>query len=107
MEKTNWLIDMDGTICEDIPNEESHRFKDAKVLEGATQWVNSLVANGDTVTFFTSRQSKDRYVTMEWLCRNGFHFHGLIMDKPRGGNYHWVDNLRVKATHWTGGSYPK
>ena len=103
---TNWLIDVDGTVCEDIPNEEAWRFADAKPLEGSVEWVNSLTAKGDTVTFFTSRQSQHRLVTLEWLCRNGFHFIGLITDKPRGGQYHWVDNLSVKATHWTGGPYP-
>ena len=30
MSKTIWLIDIDGTICEDIPNEESYRFFEAK-----------------------------------------------------------------------------
>jgi hypothetical protein len=24
------------------------------------------------------------------------------MDKPRGGNYHWIDNLKVQATQYLG-----
>ena len=33
---------------------------------------------------------------------NGFKYHGLIMGKPRGGNYHWIDNLKVQATQYLG-----
>ena len=33
---------------------------------------------------------------------NGFKYHGLIMDKPRGGNYHWIDNHMVRATRYEG-----
>ena len=29
---TIWLIDIDGTVCEDIPNEESYRFREAKKM---------------------------------------------------------------------------
>ena len=50
--KTIWLIDIDGTVCEDIPNEESHRFREAKVLPGALEKVQELYDNGDRVTFF-------------------------------------------------------
>jgi len=24
------------------------------------------------------------------------------MNKPRGGNYHWIDNLKVQATQYLG-----
>ena len=26
----------------------------------------------------------------------------LLMGKPRGGNYHWIDNHLVKATRYNG-----
>ena len=29
-------------------------------------------------------------------------YHGLLMGKPRGGNYHWVDNHIVRATRFDG-----
>ena len=54
----NYLIDIDGTICDDIPNEEPNK--------------------------------------------HGFKFHGMVMGKPRGGNYHWIDNHLVKATRYNG-----
>lgn len=98
----NYLIDIDGTISEDIPNEESWRFKDAYVIQGAVEWVNGLYDQGHYITFFTARESKDREVTFNWLTEKGFKFHKLLMDKPRGGNYIWVDNHKVTGVLFTG-----
>ena len=28
-------------------------------------------------------------------------YHSLLMGKPRGGNYHWIDNHVVRATRYT------
>ena len=44
----------------------------------------------------------DREVTEKWLNKHGFKFHGMVMGKPRGGNYHWIDNHLVKATRYNG-----
>ena len=52
--------------------------------------------------FFTSRVEANREVTEGWLKRNGFKYHSLLMGKPRGGNYHWIDNHLVKATQYKG-----
>ena len=64
----NYLIDIDGTICDDVPNEEPERMVTAE----------------------------------KWLKDNGFKYHSLLMGKPRGGNYHWIDNHLVKATRYNG-----
>ena len=34
--------------------------------------------------------------------RKWFKYHALLMDKPRGGNYHWIDNHMVRATRYDG-----
>ena len=96
----NVLIDIDGTVSDDIPNEESYRFASAKVLNNAVESVNNLYESGHNITFFTARLEKDRDVTQKWLLDNGFKFHSLLMNIPRGGNYIWIDNLDV-----TGGKY--
>ena len=96
--KKNYLIDIDGTICDDIPNEHSNKFLEAKVFPDALERLNKWYDEGHIITFFTARESKDRNITEYWLKVNGFKYHGLIMDKPRGGNYHWIDNLKVQAT---------
>jgi len=98
----NFLIDIDGTVGEDIPNEEPERMKDAAVYRDALQKVNQWYEEGHIITFFTSRTEAHREVTEEWLKKNGFQYHGLLMGKPRGGNYHWIDNHMVRATRFTG-----
>ena len=81
--KMVFLIDIDGTICDDIKNEESHLYPSAKPIIGSRDIINKWYDEGHTVTFFTARESKDRLVTLSWLYENGFKFHGLVMDKPR------------------------
>lgn len=98
----NYLIDIDGTVCDDIPNEEPWRMKDAKVFPGALSTLNKWFEQGHIITFFTSRTEEHRAITEEWLNANGFKYHGILFGKPRGGNYHWVDNHIVRATRYEG-----
>ena len=101
-ETKNFLIDIDGTICEDIPNEEPERMVTAKVYPDALEIVNKWFDEGHVITFFTSRTEAHRAVTEAWLAKHGFKYHGILFGKPRGGNYHWVDNHIVKATRYKG-----
>ena len=98
----NYLIDIDGTICDDIPNEEPERMKDANVYPQALETLNKWFDEGHIITFFTSRIEEHRNVTVEWLNKQGFKYHALLMNKPRGGNYHWIDNHIVRATRYNG-----
>ena len=98
----NYLIDIDGTICDDIPNEEPERMKDANVYPQALETLNKWFDEGHIITFFTSRIEEHRNVTVEWLNKHGFKYHALLMNKPRGGNYHWIDNHIVRATRYNG-----
>ena len=98
----NYLIDIDGTICDDIPNEQAERMVTANVYKDALETLNRWYDQGHIITFFTSRLEKHRKVTEDWLEENGFKYHGLLMNKPRGGNYHWVDNHIVRATRFSG-----
>ena len=98
----NYLIDIDGTICDDIPNEEPNRMSTAKVYPDALKTLNKWYDQGHIICFFTSRTEDHRNVTEDWLQRHGFKYHSMVMGKPRGGNYHWVDNHLVKATRYNG-----
>lgn len=100
--KKNFMIDIDGTISEDIPNEEPERMLDAALLEGALETCNKWYDEGHIITFFTSRLEEHRKVTEAWLNKHGFKYHGVLFGKPRGGNYHWIDNHIVRATRYTG-----
>ncbi len=99
------LVDIDGTICDDIKNEDSHLYPTAKEYPGAKDILNKWYDEGNTIHFFTARQSKDREVTETWLKEHGFKYHGLIMDKPRikdGQEYVWIDNRKVRAVTYKG-----
>ena len=98
----NYLIDIDGTICDDIPNEQPERMITANLYKDALLTLNRWYDQGHIITFFTSRIEEHRAVTEKWLDENGFKYHGLLMNKPRGGNYHWVDNHIVRATRFSG-----
>lgn len=98
----NYMIDIDGTICDDIPNEEPERMATAKLYPDALETINKWYEEGHVITFFTSRVEEHREVTENWLKEHGFNYHGMLMGKPRGGNYHWIDNHIVRATRFEG-----
>lgn len=98
----NYLIDIDGTICDDIPNEEPERMLTAAVYPDALKTLNKWYDEGHLICFFTSRTEDHRDYTETWLKKHGFKYHSLLMGKPRGGNYHWIDNHLVKATRYDG-----
>jgi len=98
----NYLVDIDGTVGEDIPNEEPERMLTAEVYPDALVTVNKWYDQGHVICFFTSRTEEHREYTEIWLKKHGFKYHSLLMGKPRGGNYHWIDNHIVKATQYKG-----
>jgi uncharacterized HAD superfamily protein len=98
----NYLIDIDGTITEDIPNEEPERMATCLPFPDALEILNKWHDQGHVITFFTSRTEEHREVTEKWLNKHGFKYHGILFGKPRGGNYHWIDNHMVRATKYNG-----
>jgi len=98
----NYLIDIDGTVCDDVPNEEPERMGTVLPYPDALKILNKWFDEGHIITFFTSRTEEHREITEEWLKKHNFKYHGLLMEKPRGGNYHWIDNHIVKATRFKG-----
>lgn len=98
----NYLIDIDGTITDDIPNEEPERMETCLPFPDALETINKWYDEGHLICFFTSRTEAHRDVTEKWLQKHGFKYHSILMGKPRGGNYHWIDNHLVKATRYNG-----
>jgi hypothetical protein len=98
----NYLIDIDGTVTEDVPNEEPERMVTCLPYEGSADMINSWYDDGHIITFFTSRTDEHEIVTKQWLDKHGFKYHYLLLNKPRGGNYHWIDNHIVRATRYDG-----
>ena len=101
-EVKNYLIDIDGTVTEDVPNEEPERMATCEPFADALEILNKWHEDGHFITFFTSRTENHREVTEIWLAKHNFKYHGLLMGKPRGGNYHWIDNHIVRATRFHG-----
>ena len=105
MSKKIWMIDIDGTVCDDVPNETPELFETANVYPEALEQVNRWYNQGDTVYFFTARLEEHREATEKWMNKHGFKYHGILFNKPRiknGETYHWVDNRPVKATKYIG-----
>lgn len=98
----NMIIDIDGVVCEDIPNEQPERMSGAQEIEGSKEQINKWYSEGHVITFFTSRAEEHRIVTEVWLKDHGFKFSKIIFGKPRGGNYHYIDDKDIKATKFIG-----
>jgi uncharacterized HAD superfamily protein len=98
----NYLIDIDGTVTEDVPNEEPERMETCLPYKGSVDMINTWYDEGHVITFFTSRTDEHELVTKQWLDKHGFKYHYLLLNKPRGGNYHWIDNHIVRATRYDG-----
>jgi hypothetical protein len=98
----NYLIDIDGTVTEDVPNEEPELMATCEPFPDALKTLYVSYDQGHLSCFFTSRTEDHRKETTDWLNKHGFKFHSLLMGKPRGVNYHWVDNHLVKATRYKG-----
>jgi len=98
----NYMIDIDGTITDDVPNEQPERMATCEPFPDALSTLNKWYDEGHIITFFTSRTEEHRVVTEEWLKKHNFKYHGILMGKPRGGNYHWIDNHLVRATRFNG-----
>lgn len=98
----NFIIDIDGVVCEDIPNEEPERMVTASEIPEARKQINEWFEQGHIITFFTSRTEELRNITEMWLKGHGFKYHNIIFGKPRGGNYHYIDDKNVRASKFNG-----
>ena len=93
----NFLIDIDGTITEDVPNEQPERMATCEPFPDALETLNQY-DEGHIITF-TSRTEAHREVTEAWLTSTGSSTMAADGQAPRG-NYHWIDNHVVRATRY-------
>ena len=97
-----YMVDIDGVVCEHVDNEFPEKMATAGEIPGAKEWINAKYDAGYYICFFTARLEEHRRVTEKWLRSHGFKFNEIIFGKPRGGNYHYIDSARVKATTFKG-----
>jgi len=75
-----WILDLDGTILKH--NGYLIDGQDA-LLPGAREFLDSIPQN-DFVLFLTSRKSKYKIITEEFLEKNGVRYNQIIFDIPYG-----------------------
>ena len=70
----NYLIDIDGTITEDVPNEEPERMLTCKPFPDALEILNKWYEEGHIITFLL-QELKSIVLTL----RNGWKFMAFII----------------------------
>jgi hypothetical protein len=100
--KKNYIIDIDGVICENVLNEEPDKMAVAREMPGARKTINGWFDQGHFICFLTARTDEHKAITEKWLRRHGFKYHRILYNKPRGGNYHYVDDKTIRATRFKG-----
>jgi uncharacterized HAD superfamily protein len=101
-ERKNYIIDIDGVICENVLNEDPGKMKVAKEIPEARKTINKWFDQGHRICFFTSRTDDHKAITETWLRKHRFKYHRIVYNKPRGGNYHYVDDKNIRATRFKG-----
>ena len=102
-----FLIDIDGTVCENVRNEEGiEAMRNAKPFKESIEQINQWYNEDNYICFFTARTDEHRKVTEEWLKQNNVKFNQVIFNKPRkiGGfkEYHFIDDSPARATTFKG-----
>ncbi len=102
-----FIIDIDGTICENVPNElGAEKMRHARPFNDSISAINKLYDEGNYICFFTARTDEHEEATRDWLKRHGVRYHQLILNKPRKlppyVEYHFIDDAHVKATTFKG-----
>lgn len=70
-EVKNYLIDIDGTITDDIPNEEWEKMVSCLPYPDALETINRWYDQGHIICFFTSRTEDLKQLTIDGLISMG------------------------------------
>ena len=107
--KLVYIIDLDGTVWDDVPNEVAHnKTATAKVVDNAVEWIIKKYNEGNYSCLFTARTDAHKKVTEDKLNSIELKYHQLMLNKPRlrhteFDGYHYIDNCAVlKASRFEG-----
>jgi len=105
MEKSTFVIDVDGTICNAPANPDgSYDYSNAVPMPRVISKIQRLFKEGHTVILCTARGMRtykgdtemiERHVVpvlKEWLERYQVPYHELRVGKPWGPNVYYVDD---------------
>jgi capsule biosynthesis phosphatase len=114
MEKSTFVIDVDGTICNAPANPDgSYDYPNAVPMPRVIEKIQKLHGQGHTIILYTSRGMRtykgdtemiERFVApvlKEWLERYQVPYHELRMGKPWGPNVYYIDDRAVSPYSFT------
>ncbi len=77
--RKSWFIDLDGTVL--VHNKDVSKFDD-QVIEKSLEFLSSI--REDFIVFTTSRESKYKTKTEDFLEKNNIKYDAIIYDLPYG-----------------------
>ncbi len=77
--RKSWFIDLDGTVL--VHNKDVSKFDD-QVIEKSLEFLSSI--REDFIVFTTSRESKYKNKTEDFLEKNNIKYDVIIYDLPYG-----------------------
>jgi capsule biosynthesis phosphatase len=104
MEKSTFVIDVDGTICIAEIVSGKGDYANAKPIKRVIRKIQDLRAQGHTIILFSARgmrtyqgdtemiEANIRPVMEEWLARYSVPYDTLILGKPWGPNVYYIDD---------------
>lgn len=114
MEKSTFVIDVDGTICNAPANPDgSYDYPNAVPMPRVIEKIQKLHSQGHTIIIYTSRgmrtykgdldaiYDKVAPVLDEWLREHMVPFDRLIMGKPWGPKVYYIDDRAVSPFNFT------
>ncbi len=99
-----YYIDIDGTICEDIPKKgkDEATYRSQQPFYKRIEQINKLYDEGHQVHYWTARGATSgidwRDLTTEQLAEWGCKYHQLHMGKPHFDVY--VCDKSFNSEHW-------
>ena len=88
------VIDIDGTICEEVP---TFQKSIAKIKRNAVKNINKLYKD-NTIILYTARGWAEYKMTESWLKTNKVNYHLLMCGKPIYDI--WIDDKAIQFQDW-------
>jgi len=88
------IIDIDGTICDEVPTFQKSM---AKAKPNAVKNINKLYKY-NTIVLYTARSWAEYKMTESWLKTNKIKYNLLICGKPIYDI--WIDDRAIQFENW-------
>jgi capsule biosynthesis phosphatase len=115
MEKSTFVIDVDGTICiaEKFDNSSAFDYANARPLIPVIERIRVLYSQGHTIILHSSRGMKTyngnlelielhvRPVMEAWMAAHEVPYDHIVLGKPWGPNVYYVDDRSISPFEFT------